>query len=83
MKHGPRFKLPAIVVCRFSFIWQPRKFFRDVFQVKLDRVFSGVAAPRVQLDDLHVLAEKLARVGDVDGRLLQFEHHCTHRHLIK
>ena len=31
---------------------------------------SPAASPGVDLDDLHVLAEEAARVGDVDGRLL-------------
>ena len=50
---------------------QPGELLRDGLQVELDRVFGGVAAPSVQLDDVHVLAEQPARVRDVDGCLLK------------
>lgn len=38
--------------------------------VILDGGLGGVSTPGVQLDDLHVGGEKLARVGNVDRSLL-------------
>ena len=56
----------------------------DLLQVLLQLQLH--ALHRRPVDDeqgLHVRRQQAAGRANVDGRLLQFEHHCTHRHLIK